>query len=43
MSKIDTTRKAINILAQKYVQQSKGKVSHYDARKRVIKAITKGE
>lgn len=43
MSKTEPTRQSINILAQKYVQQSRGQVSFYDAKKRVIKALTKGE
>jgi hypothetical protein len=43
MSKVEPTRNTINYLAQKYVQQSKGQVNFYDAKKRVIKAITKGK
>jgi hypothetical protein len=41
--KVQPNRTTINFLAKKYVEQSKGKVSFYDAQKRVIKAITKGE
>lgn len=43
MNKEDKKRESINILAQRYRQQSKKQISHEDARRRIIKAITKGE
>jgi hypothetical protein len=43
MSKLEPTRNTINVLAQKYVQQSRGQVSFEAAKKRVIKAIIKGK
>ena len=41
MSNEDKKRQSINILAKKYREQTGNKISHEDARKRIIKAITK--
>ena len=40
MDKEQKMRQSINILAKKYREQSGNKVSHEQARKRIIKAIT---
>lgn len=41
MDKEQKMRQSIDILAKKYREQSKNSVSHEQARKRIIKAITK--
>tara|TARA_R100000734_G_C3206966_1_gene23609 strand:+ start:197 stop:331 length:135 start_codon:yes stop_codon:yes gene_type:complete len=43
MANEDKIRESINLLAKKYREQSRNKISHEDARKRIIKAITKKE
>jgi hypothetical protein len=43
MSNESQKRAVINMLAKKYAEQTKNKVSFEDARKRVVKAILKGE
>ena len=44
MSNESKMRESINILAKKYREQTGNKISHEQARKRIIKAITnKGE
>lgn len=41
MDKEQKIRQSIDILAKKYREQSGNRVSHEQARKRIIKAITK--
>jgi len=41
MDKEQKMRQSIDILAKKYREQSGNRVSHEQARKRIIKAITK--
>jgi len=41
MDKEQKVRKSIDILAKKYREQSSNSITHEQARKRIIKAITK--
>lgn len=43
MDKEKMTRQSINILAKKYREQTGNRVTHEQAKKRIIRAITKKE